>query len=74
LSVPASQGEGTNWGKFLMIGSLHKQLAKDVAILKRVDGDFEEFVGALIQNKPDKWSHTKWLEVSANMTEYLQLI
>lgn len=53
-----------------MIGSVHKQLAKDVAILKRVDGDFEDFVGALRQNKPDKWSHTKWLEVSGNMTEY----
>nr|CAH0109071.1 unnamed protein product [Daphnia galeata] len=74
LSVPASFGEGTNWGKFLMIGSLHKQLAKEVAILKHIDGDFEEFVGALIQNKPDKWSHTKWLEVSANMTELGKLL
>ncbi len=71
MSVPASHGEGTNWGKFLMIGSVHQELAKNVSIMKRVDGDFEEFVRALKQDRQSKWSHIQWLETSTKMTEYI---
>ncbi|XP_046456793.1 uncharacterized protein LOC124203933 [Daphnia pulex] len=74
LSVPASQGEGTNWGKFLMISSVHQELAKNVSIMKRVDGDFEEFVRALKQDRQRKWSHIQWLETSAKMTELGMLL
>ncbi len=70
LRVPASQGEGAKWGKFLMIGTFHKQLAKDVAILKSADGNFAEFVKALSPSNQKEWSHSKWLESSNQMTEY----
>ena len=53
-----------------MIGSNHKQLAKDVTVLKNADGNFEEFVKVLSPSNQKEWSHTTWLESSGHMTEY----
>lgn len=74
LQVPASHGEGTKWGKFLMIGSVHKELANDIAILKSVEGDFEKFVEALRPRSQEEWTCTKWLEISRHMAEAGKLL
>ncbi|XP_057369530.1 betaine aldehyde dehydrogenase-like [Daphnia carinata] len=74
LQVPASHGEETKWGKFLMIGSVHKQLANDIAILKSVEGDFEKFMKALRPRSQEEWTFTKWLEISSHMAEAGKLL
>lgn len=53
-----------------MIGSVHKELANDIAILKSVEGDFEKFVEALRPRSQEEWTCTKWLEISRHMAEY----
>lgn len=71
LNDLASQGEEENWGKFLTIGKAQQKLAKDVAILKSAEGNFETFVKALSVTDDKVSFHKKWIEKSGQIAKYV---